>query len=120
MTNAALISELVDAKEPSRALSDEVLLALGWTCRNGRWCRDWDAPGKPYLRARRYHPTGNLKDIADLVPEGEWWSLSVNLDDREICEAEVGGCSGDNQGLAPTPALALSISILKAMETEDG
>ena len=122
MTNAALITELEKAEEGTRALSDEVLLLSGWSVESQLSGHMWVTPDGGYLERDldRPHPTGNLQDAVNLVPEGEWWSLCVNLDDREICEAEVGGCSGDNQGLAATPALALCICILKAMAAPGG
>ena len=120
MTNAALISELEAAKEGSRALSDKVLLARGFTrqaVKNQPNSWMWFKPDGRQLGAlgvQRPHPTGNLQDIADLVPEDMKWGV-------DSLEAWVGqGDDEDTWGNAKTPALSLSIALLKAMETADG
>ena len=58
--------------------------------------------------------TTSIDAALTLVEEGEWWSICVNLDDRVLSEAEVGGCSGDNPGISASPALAICIAALRA------
>ena len=119
-SHAALISELEAAKEGSRALSDEVLTA----------CDAWErtAVGEIFP-----DPTGNLQDAVDLVPEG-WGGCRVIEERTGRGRAFIGPAGAAPSGQAwagyevkngepiniATPALALSIAILKAMETADG
>jgi len=125
MTNAALIARLVEAKEGSRALSDEVLVALGMTGKGTLRRKDWDATGKTHIYVGRYDPTGNLQDAVDLVPtgygyvvsDGDWSTARASVAWKNT---SVAFASPKFDVRAPTPALALSIAILKAMEAGDG
>ena len=111
----ALIKRLEEAKEGSRALSDEVLTALEMTGKGALRRKDWDALGKSHIYVGLYDPTGNLQDAVDLVPEGSGWG--VDCDD--FIEAWVGhGDDEDAWGHGKTAPLSLCIAILKAMETE--
>ncbi len=120
MTTAPLISRLVEAKEGSRALSDEVLEALGYKMFQDWNGWGWIAPdGTKHSPGLRFDPTRSLDDAVELVPEGWFWSVS------DIGEAWIGTHLGPNQpikyeGKGATPALALVMAILKAMETEGG
>ena len=74
---ARLLCDLVDAEEPSRELSDRVLLVAGWICQGDHWLPPVDAGGKdldPVAAADRPHPTASLDAARDLIP-GHWtWS----------------------------------------------
>ena len=112
-SHAALIARLEKAKEGNRELSDQVLLALGLTGKDGLRRKDWDARGKAYLYTRRYDPTRNLQDAVDLVPEGRWWSVGSSQTGFVVCldnrtDSEYG----------KTPALAFCVAILRAVEAE--
>ena len=78
----SLIERLEVSPEPSRELSDLVLLGIGWQgidpARGGILIPHWTAPGgRNVLPNDRPHPTGNLADAADLVPPGRPWALLV-------------------------------------------
>lgn len=133
MTNAALIAKLESAKEGSRALSDEVLEALGY-----KVMREWNGwrwlkPGGN--RVQTFDPTRNLQDAVDLVPEGTSWSVEFerensfpHLEGRGWTETTryMGVLENRVEPQFPyeefgaTPALALVIAILKAVEAKDG
>lgn len=127
MTNA-LIEEL-QAGPGSRELSDRVLLALGWR-KVLRDAADDDPNQHPvtilfspenqgYGVNTNYHWTGrqrpdpsrNLQDAVDLVPEGMLFAVGLS-EDGPYCQWEVHNHCDD--GLAPTPALAICIAIIKA------
>ena len=112
-SHAALIARLVETKEGTRELSDEVLVALGW--RIGKPRRAW-APNRDfYFDDQVPDPTRNLQDIVDLVPEGHPWTLD------SIGIVEMGTTTGKPvEGIAATRALAMCIAILKAVEAGDG
>ena len=126
MTNAALIARLEKAEEGSRALSDEVLVALGWTRSSkatvaytsggDRRVDGWGDPSGVWygLSANsRPDPTENLQDTVDLVPDGHPWTLD------SIGIVEMGTTTGKPvEGIATTLAVAMCIAILRAMETE--
>ena len=73
-----LVWDLADAAEPSRELSDRVLLASDWVCDGDRWISPAGADGKagdPIAAADRPHPTASLDAARDLIP-GHWtWSI---------------------------------------------
>lgn len=137
MTNAALIARLVKAKEGTRALSDEVLLALGWTkSKPDPWKIGelaWKKPNGQWA-GMPPHPTSSLDDTVDLVPEGWDWDLTSrniaiicsdwNDDEAKVfwSQEQSRGKIGFSQsiGTVATPAIALSICILKSLETESG
>ena len=111
MTNAALISELEASPEGTRALSDKMLTA----------CDAWErtAVGEIFP-----DPTRNLQDAVDLMPEGCGYVVSDG--DWSTARASVGWKNTSVAFDAPkfdvraaTPALALVIALLKAMETAD-
>ena len=113
MTTPTLLSRLEQAKEGTRELSDEVLLALGW--RIGEPRRAWAPNREFYFSDQIPDPSRNLQDGVDLVPEGHPWTLD------SIGIVEMGTTTGKPvEGIAPTLALALVIAIIKAMETGDG
>lgn len=77
----SLIERLEVSPEPSRDLSDLVLLAIGWrfidSARSGL-IPYWTTPDRQnVIPEERPHPTGNLADAADLVPPGRPWALLV-------------------------------------------
>lgn len=132
MTNVALISKLEKAKEGSRAMSDGVLLVLGWTqSKPDHWKIGelaWKIPQGEWA-GQPPDPTRDLQDAVDLVPEGwivadlrqrinppvwHWYCALSYL----TAKFESFDIRPDTE--APTPALALSIAILKALEAGDG
>ena len=78
-SHAALIAELESAQEGSRALSDEVLLALGWkreqVSLSPPGLHSWKMPDGTWAEGLP-DPTRDLQDIVDLVPERWGWSIS--------------------------------------------
>ena len=127
VTNTALIAKLEKAPEGSRALSDEVLLALGWTqYRMPNWKAGrlaWKKPDGRGAGPEAADPTRNLQDVVDLVPEGWFWRVGVYSNRRPsaiITKAD--GVPPTKWSYAPdaaTPTLALCIAILRAMEAAD-
>ena len=128
---AALIAALERAEEGSRELSDEVLLALGWGTRLEFTREVWVAPSGNSSK-HRPHPTRNLQAAVDLVPEGWGWA-AAELDQGEPSAVltnrepqlkpgtfDANPDKKDFRSKAATPALALVIAILKAVETKDG
>ena len=118
MTNAPLISRLEEAKEGSRELSNMILLALGWRERGGRarflthFAVSPDGAEIPW--GDHPDPSRNLQAAVDLVPEGLPWDMeSAGI-------VEMGTDNGPVEGIAATPALALCVAIIKAMEAGDG
>ena len=129
-SHAALIAELEQEKEGSRALSDEVLRALGWITVVVGGHEIWNSPdGKLRLAAQfdRPDPTQNLQDAADEAERCSYdWEVGkwIQSAGKIVGDAQVWP-SGDDDALptggkAWSPALALSAAILKAMETEGG
>ncbi len=135
-----LIAKLQAAPEGSRELSDEVLLAAGWTRESHihpglsadygenveYW--EWTQPnGDP---CPRYHlggqnlpcPTTSLDAALTLVPEGAQYCLGCLSDTR----VSVRGVSRYHAWVmeqetvyAPTPALTLCIAALKARSAKE-
>ena len=119
---ADLIKRLEEATEGSRDLSDECLLAVGWTPGNDatKWwfnpiTQEWDHPPSP---------SENVQDAIDwMVPEGwefarlwsaanpkdrPWFGCDMRMDEPYKIIKSLG---------AATPALALCIAALKARES---
>lgn len=133
--SAALIEEL-QAGPGSRDLSDKVLLALGWTAEHVRnetpeWSEDgydrsfpsyqtgvrvtyetvWENPAGKRIWPPLPDASRNLQDAVDLVGEDFGWSVTSGPSSRMWPK------DAYSTGLissAPTPALALCISIIKA------
>ena len=121
MTNAALIAKLESAKEGSRELSDEVLMALGWQRRPIQitgvyeWYR---TGGDHYIGVVRPDPSRNLQDAVDLIPGKAHWAASYPVGEAELV---YGGPNGRLVTAdAATAPLAMCIAILKAVEAGDG
>ena len=128
MTNAALIAKLEQAQEGSRVLSEEVLLALGWAIRVSDKSPHfvyWIKPGGgEFSSDNRPEPTQNLQDATGLLAPDFWWVVSGGAQKTTGAPDAHVGCRGrqiySQNGKATTPALALSIAILKAVEAGDG
>ena len=129
-SHAALIAELEEVKEGSWALSDEVLMALGWTVEqlpaNRVGVLGWKRPDGIWAGAPP-RPTTNLQDTVDLVPEGRWWTTGSHRLGPITDEHDSGpwaivwnGIFPRGRGFAAIPALSLCIAILKAVEAEGG
>ncbi len=129
MTNAALVAKLEQAQEGSRALSDEVLLALGWTTQPG-WDEgtNWISPeGNEHGDSAdsRPDPTCSQGDAVDVVPVFHAY-VELHIEpiidgcDR-VCMAQI-RIDNDTRhvGTSATPALALSAANVKAVEAGDG
>ena len=118
----SLIERLEVSPEPSRDLSDLVLLAIGWLgidpARAGILIPHWRAPdGRNVSTHLRPHPTGNLADAASLVPPGRPWALLV----YENGWASAGiGESGELGAIHQAgPAMALTIAACEEREIAD-
>ena len=122
---AALIAALERAEEGSRELSDEVLLALGWGTRLEFTREVWVAPSGDSSK-HRSDPTRNLQGAVDLVPEGmDWWEVGKVRDKpfmgRGTHRAAIGKWGEpEHYQHAMSPALALCVAILRAVEAKDG
>ena len=108
MTTPTLIARLEEAPHGTRELSDEVLVA----------CDCSQDKGRGFFP----DPTRNLQDGVDLVPEGWLWRLDGT--NPTYPEADLWGPNWRTEREqeyiscgAATPALALVIAILKAMES---
>lgn len=123
MTNAALIAKLVEAPKGSRELDAAIQKTIppytdvSYVVESDGWVVN----GKTGIKAPHY--TTNLQDAVDLVPEGWLWRLDGTNPAHP--EADLWGPNWRTEREqeyiscgAKTPALALAIAILKAMETE--
>ena len=125
MTNAPLISRLVEAKEGSRELSDKVLRAVGFSedrDRNGNYY--WSHGARKYYYEERPDPTRSLDDAVDLVPEKWGWSIEGTGGGLIYRKEKIRGEHGhpilaEIDGGRPPP-IGMCILLLKAMETEGG
>ncbi len=124
MTNAPLISRLVEAKEGTRELSDEVLKVFGWNTieagPRGPATTKWLRPDNTGFVENRPDPTRNLQDAVALVPEG--WNITIEIASFQNAAwlNKAGESVKSDYGTNRAPALSLCIAILKAMETEGG
>ena len=120
-----LLTDLQSATEGSRELSDRMLLACGEYTLDADGCyRDYQG----YARAMvgRPNPTQNLQDAVSLVPEGTWyWHIRKHSSSGRRHDAIVTlrkpGETADRcqfQARHRTPAIALCIAIIKAMEAK--
>jgi hypothetical protein len=141
-----LIKRLEKAREGSRELSDECLLAVGWRVERPKDCgmRDqtgdcygcgskppggdkcavprsnwiWINPTRISLSGKRPHVTQNVQDAIDwMVPEG--WCGNVDFGVGEAQEAILWNPTSNQETdaqFAPTPTLALCIASLRAIE----
>ncbi len=132
MTNS-LLQRLHAAPSGSRALSDEVLLALGWTHTDKGQETWWSAPEprlydgamcRPiYEDEARPHPSFSVDDALSLVPEGWVWTLEEDsawlrcLADNDEGVAEYQG--GLNGRGGKCTALALCIALIQAHEAKE-
>ena len=126
---AELVTELEQANEGDRELSDQVLRALGWKLKqlslsppgmHGWQAPDGKWPGDPP------DPTRSLDDAVDLVPEGMGWSIEDTGYGLIYRKAKIEGEAG-HPILAETngyggiaPSIGICILILKAVEAGDG
>ena len=129
MTNTALIEKLEKAKEGSPVLSYEFLLALGWTqdrCPNWKAGRlEWKKPGGAWAGPRAPYPTEHLQDALNLVTIFHAYIDMTIEPEREGCDRVcLAIIRVDNDirfsGTSTTPALALCVANLKALEAGDG
>ncbi len=131
-SHAALVAKLVSAKEGSRELDGEIAKLFGWKPQ-GKGFRHWIAPKDcPWPKSMAGVPfyTTSLDAAVDLVPEG-WSSGRISWPGRDsgylkanaradlLHDSSSGGGPRET-GFAATPALALVIAILKAVEAKDG
>ena len=137
--------ERLEAGPGSRELSDECLLAVGWTIdhmkdrrhKSGGYVLWYPPTGYVgYDKATRPDPSQNLQDTLDwMVPEGWEFTLNVSKKGSVVClcshwdddtapvfwsnradESERGKLYKRRIGLSPTPALAASAASLRARE----
>ena len=121
-----LLSELEQATNGSRELSDKVLLAIGW-----QFPDDWEPKGlshgnlvSPNGETISHHlrpnPTENLQDALELVPEGWYPVLEPYINDADLvvyCADLFRPNWGEREPCrAHTPTLAFCIATLKARE----
>jgi len=126
MTNAALIAKLASAKEGTREFDVQVGKATGWHGSN--WAVGWLPPEVKLTEAEfarhQVMPafTTSLQAAVDLVPEG--WAGGGRLVGEPPYAMELLNTNEDESGFvnssANTPALALCVAILRAVEAKDG
>jgi hypothetical protein len=121
MTNAALITRLSEAKEGSRELSDEVLLALGYKLVRENDGLQLNKDGRIF--SIRLDPTCNLQDTVNLVPSKWGWSIEDTGVGLIYLKKKIPGehghlILGEIDGGRRSPPIGMCIAILKAMETE--
>lgn len=124
-----LLEQLQGASEGNRELSDQVLLACGWTYgqKDKVWSW-WDAQGNRIIFNELIDPTRNLHDAVSLVPEGwiidqmgewrqrtlrkrgPWYAILWRVGQRDLDLIDA------RAQHAPTPALAVCIAIIKVHE----
>ena len=116
-----LIARLEAAPHGSRGLSDEALLAVGWTI--GGLAR-WVAPdGTKFTPVMRPDPSRSVDDALKwMVPEGWWWVLNSGLSQHGVATALLGqegaGMGNQIEARGHSPALAITIASLEALEAE--
>ena len=128
MTNPDLIARLSEAKEGSRELSDEVLVALGWMEQNAVILQSPDGTQSWFDEPDRPDPTRNLQDVVDLVPGGYSRAVDATMPELGIAVDVYPPDSLDAQGNVHNKfrgdhrdeRIATAIAILKAMEARDG
>ena len=125
-TNADLITTL-QTGPGSRELSDQVLVALGWTTKLNWNGMVFSSPDM--LQVGTPDPTQSIDDALALVPEGRSWEVLYSGSEMR-CDFELASPPGaamtkkglialeGAKGSGPTLALAICIAILKAKEAE--
>ena len=107
-----LLTDLTNATEGSRDLSDRVLLALGWE----KSSELYDIWLKPRPNSQFVHhspnPTVNLQDAVDLIPDGQLYTVGTFPRGGDPF-ASVGTGKLYCNANAPTDALAVCIALLK-------
>ena len=125
MAEQTLIERLTAAKEGTRELSDEVLLARGWTITKDRGPQAlYISPGNdpPVYQVYAPDPTRSLDDWKRwCVPEGLTWGVSNRRSGEGVWTATIEKDSYyEFYSRALTPALALCIAGMKAREAGSG
>ena len=110
-----LIPKLEAAPEGSRELSDEVLLAFGWT-HDGEYWLDANNTNRCKFDAA-LDPTRSIDDIVALVPEG--WFGEIRFGKIAWAWLRLGEGDLIRAYDIATPALALCIACLEAQEHSD-
>lgn len=115
-----LIKRLESAAEGSQEISDKCLLAVGWAWRYpaiGDGPHDYTGSDmvRPDGKFQNYSglpsPSENVQDAIDwMVPEGCPWEM------KSVGMVEMGTKCGPVEGIAATPAIALSAASLKARQ----
>lgn len=118
---ANLASRLEAATEGSRELSNEVLLACGWQSdERGWWYPQGDDPYWWLHHGCQPSPTESVDEAGKLVEAKGWWWTCGNCrrEGHATIGPEIGsaGPSDGIEGLAATPALALSAALVHALE----
>ena len=113
-----LIRRLEDATVGSRELSDEVLVALGWSLTK-RESLYWINPKDQAVHMmHRPSPTEDLTDAVAAIEEGHWCRLIIATPAR--AEVNPNNIEGSPIVVASTPELAVTIANLKARQAEEG
>lgn len=106
---ADLAARLEAATEGSRELSDEVLVACGWTVDPGLF---WRKPDGWHCHDDAPDPTRSVDDSIALIGERRWYIAASARDDMGGYFVQVGKPTAH----AATPALALCAAIVKGVE----
>lgn len=117
-----LIDRLEQAEAGSRELSDEVLLALGWSCNDriqgkhpkifGKYWRHPVNRNDGYWDGDQPDPTQSVDHALKLVPDG-WLTRHSQQFSKWLVEIKG---DGEHEAWAASLPLALSIAIIRAHE----
>ena len=119
------LAKRLEAGPGSRKLSDECLLAVGWTYEPKWRAHAWRSPGAKWTGFHdRPDPSQNLQDAVNWMVPKEWTAWRVDSRSRKqrfMAELSRLAPGDDSQevyevGHAGTPALALCAAGLRAFE----
>ncbi len=129
MTNAALIAKLEQAQEGSRELDAHICCAMStedgpffnpFLGEDGSWYVQAGIGGWQMKHGDFPHYTTNLQAAVDLVPEG-YGAISLSITEQTYHPENKCRVTWGHPYFAvfgATPALALCVAILRALETE--
>ncbi len=132
-SHAALIAKVESAQEGSRELDAHICCAMStedgpffnpFLGEDGSWYVQAGIGGWQMKHGDFPHYTTDLQDAVDLVPEGWNWEIMrwVQSAGKVVGDASVAKDMDSTpfEGKAWSPALALCVAILRAVEAGDG
>ena len=127
-----LIIRVKEATEGSRELSDEILLALGWTTKTvidpgasadygeDIEAKEWISPSGENTGYLRPRCTESLGDALYLVPETWYWRVQGGGDATNLAALMPPGNDLAGYAQGATSSLAVCVALLEWNDTLDG